>query len=501
VFLAEFGQYPAGANPDEGPELMAMSGTGADVQQLTVNGVLAFSFEPDITAGGTRVVYREVICCGHDAYGLSYLDLDGSDPVSVITDDRDLSFETAAITADGETIVFMSYWDLAGTDPCTTWNQDVFRVQADGTGLAQMTFAPSCGQSGVPSVAANGSVVVLQSSAYGPGPGDLFSIPLGGGPVTPVVEDGDSYYKQPWVSADGSWAAWQAGVTDLPMQVFRGRTDGSLVEMLTDDPDQSSNSPDISGDGRLVAYRSSADPLGTNPDHNSEIFLYDAETRSLQQLTVTSEGYCSEPRISDDGAWVYFCSGSPFFGPDPGDPSLVHVFRVNATTAVTERAGGLSDVPSSGWSQHPYLTVDADGGRAAFVSRSAPTGEPLPRTYDLWLSDFDTPATIRPGADAPTVVEWDPDPRAVSYDVIRGDVANLAVGPGNTVDLGAVVCLENDTFNTNTAGAEADAVQPDPGQVFFFLRRWTQGPADGLGSYGQGSGEAERAASAGDCPQ
>jgi hypothetical protein len=127
------------------------------------------------------------------------------------------------------------------------------------------------------------------------------------------------------------------------------------------------------------------------------------------------------------------------------------------------------------------------------------TGEDIPNSQDLWLSDFDTAATIRPSAEAPTVVEWDPDPRALHYDVIRGDVAVLAAGPGNTVDLGTVVCLENDTINTNTAGAEADVDQPGPGQVFFFLRRWTQGVAHGQGSYGQGAGGAERVPSGGDC--
>ena len=68
------------------------------------------------------------------------------------------------------------------------------------------------------------------------------------------------------------------------------------------------------------------------------------------------------------------------------------------------------------------------------------------------------------------------------------------------MNLGSVVCLENDTFNTNTAGAEADADQPVPGQVFFFLRRCAQGATYGPGSYGKGSGEAQRVPTAGDCP-
>jgi Tol biopolymer transport system component len=489
VFVAEETMCPVS------PELMAMDQGGNDLQQLTLSVAPLKTWEPDIAADGTRVAFVGHQTCG--TLGLYRVDTDGSDPVSVVADD---SAESPTITADGETIVFMSWNDLAGTGTCSL--RDAFKVQADGSGLAQLTFSDGCQESAQPAVAANGSLVVFQSymGSFGGLTGDLFSLPPGGGAVTPIVEDGDSYYKRPTVSADGAWSAWHAHDPAGRVQVFRGRTDGSLVEMLTGDPDYSSASADVSGDGRFVAYKSVADPLGTNSDHNYEIFLYDAEMRTTRQLTETSDSDSYDARISDDGEWVYFLSDSPFFGTGPGDETSDHAFRVRVATGVIERVGGLSRVVYSLLENHPNLAVDADGGRVVFTCKSDPTGEFIPGTRDLWLADFDTPATIRPSADAPTVVEWDPDPRALHYDVIRGDVASLAAGPGDTVDLGTVVCLENDTINTNTAGAEADADQPGPGQVFFFLRRWTQGVGDNP-SYGQGSGGAERVPSGGDCWQ
>jgi Tol biopolymer transport system component len=473
-----------------------MDGNGNDVQQLTVSEPCHSTYAPDITASGERIVYLSVDA-GRLLYGLHYVDADGSGPVTVLTDDRNQAFDHSTITADGETIVFESWLDLTDNGLCYG-QENVFRVQADGTGLAQLTFSETCGESRFPVVAANGSQVVFASNGFGSETAiGVYAIPLEGGDVTPIAED-ELWLNifDPRISADGMWATWEVqwgSSVPSPDQVFRGRTDGSVVEMLTDDPDDSSGQPDISGDGQLVVYKSPADPLGTNPDHNSEIFLYDASTRGLHQLTVTSEGDSYAARISDDGEWVYFRSTSPFFGPVIGATSIDRLYRLNVATGLIERTSGVD----AWWS---FPTVDADGGRAAFESRSAVTGETLQLSRDLWLADFETPATIRPSADAPTVVEWDPDPRALSYDVIRGDVANLAAGPGNTVDLGTVVCLENDTFNTNTAGAEADADQPAPGQVFFFLRRWTQGLGDTL-SYGHGSGDAERIPGGGDCPQ
>ena len=98
---------------------------------------------------------------------------------------------------------------------------------------------------------------------------------------------------------------------------------------------------------------------------------------------------------------------------------------------------------------------------------------------------------------APTAVSWRPEPGMIRYDVVRGDVADLQDG-GGTVDLGAVLCVENDSPDTTTAGAE-DAVTPAAGQAFFYLYRGSMGIAAGAGSYGTGSSGLERSASAGDC--
>ena len=88
--------------------------------------------------------------------------------------------------------------------------------------------------------------------------------------------------------------------------------------------------------------------------------------------------------------------------------------------------------------------------------------------------------------------------RPLRYDVIRGDVANLAPGGPGTIALGPVTCVENDSPDAHNQGFE-DAGQPAAGQVFFFLHRGTQGVNDGPGSWGQGSSGDERVAGVGSC--
>ncbi|MDX6611940.1 MAG: hypothetical protein QOD75_1126, partial [Blastocatellia bacterium] len=72
--------------------------------------------------------------------------------------------------------------------------------------------------------------------------------------------------------------------------------------------------PAISQDGSRIAFASKDNPLGSNPDGNSEIFLHDGA--KLIQLTNTSPGDIANrvvngnflPSISDDGRFIAFSS-------------------------------------------------------------------------------------------------------------------------------------------------------------------------------------------------
>ena len=139
---------------------------------------------------------------------------------------------------------------------------------------------------------------------------ELFSIPPTGGAIIQIVDDDDGFYKNPDVSADGVWVVWHSASEfdganpEGRVQVFRGRTDGTFVEILTTNPDYGAADPDVTADGNRVVYVSGADPLGTNQEHNVEVFLLDKTTGITQQLTATAEGRAEYPQISDDGEMV-----------------------------------------------------------------------------------------------------------------------------------------------------------------------------------------------------
>lgn len=70
------------------------------------------------------------------------------------------------------------------------------------------------------------------------------------------------------------------------------------------------------------------------------------------------------------------------------------------------------------------------------------------------------------GSATGATVSWGGVTGATTYDVVRGDVANLALA-GPTVELGPLTCLADDTISTRVTDTE----RPGPGRAFFYLVR------------------------------
>jgi hypothetical protein len=145
----------------------------------------------------------------------------------------------------------------------------------------------------------------------------------------------------------------------------------------------------------------------------------------------------------------------------------------------------LSIHPSVGQEEARYLVR---------VGAEDEVGDPLEDTpgfdfYHGWgrISIFRTlqstraATTLQVSGKASTVLSYDtPDPFADSWDFVRGDLSALAEDRYG-VDLGAVVCLENDSADSDTTG-NADSATPAPGEAFFYVARPNGAP--GAGSYG-----------------
>src|SRR5436305_13473558 len=113
-------------------------------------------------------------------------------------------------------------------------------------------------------------------------------------------------------------------------------------------------SPTINGAGTRITFASGTNPLGSNGDGNSEIFLWDAST-GLTQITNTNSGNSSDPVINAAGNRITFYSNANPLGSN-GDGNS-EIFLWDATTGLTQ----ITNTIGSGDSLLP--SINASGTR------------------------------------------------------------------------------------------------------------------------------------------
>ena len=135
--------------------------------------------------------------------------------------------------------------------------------------------------------------------------------------------------------------------------------------------------PAISQDGSRLAFASKDNPLGTNDDGNSEIFLYDGAR--LIQVTNTSPGDISnrivngnfQPSISDDGRFIAFASNRELANQNADGNLEIFLYDSIALsfTQLTDSSGivGASNAKISG--DGASVAYIRDGGATVSTNR------------------------------------------------------------------------------------------------------------------------------------
>ncbi|MDH3283125.1 MAG: hypothetical protein OEQ13_00150 [Acidobacteriota bacterium] len=502
VFLS-FDDLVPGGNTDGSLELFAIDGSGGGVVQLT-SGTFGSQHQPDVTPDGTRVAFAfdsdpigdqlmfggEIFVVESDGTGLTQ--------VTNLVLGRAL---TPSISADGSRIAFVAETNSLGTNLDRTEN--AFVIQADGTGLVQLSFTSTGFSAGNTVITPDGAQIFYDADSddlgtNGDNSREVWRALPGGTGVTQLTSGpAGTSSRRPRADDAGTWVVFESNAdldgsnADGTFEIWRVDSSGSNLSSLTADGSLDSLFPDVSGDGSKVVYSSASDPLGTNPEHNLEIFLYEPATTTRTQVTQTTTGTSSDPRISGNGRYVYFTTDAPIFEIDPDRP--VHLARADLQLAIIERVGALQR-------GRPTVAVpDESGDVAVFSGLGDFTGGNPDTQNEVWIIDrADAGFLVTPSGAAPTSLSWAVASGPLRYDVVRGDVGSLTSGVGGSVDLGTVLCIENDSPDADTSGHE-DLSDPAAGQAFFYVARGSAGLLAGPGSYGTGSDGAERQATGGDC--
>ncbi len=303
-----------------------------------------------------------------------------------------------SISADGRYVAFQSYASNLVTGDTNGFG-DIF-VHDRNT---QVTTRVSVNSSGIqasnnsyyPSISGDGRYVAFWSTATNLVPGDtngfddVFLHDRNTGQTTRISVNStgiqaNSHSYDPSVSADGRYVAFRSFASDLVtgdtngfQDVFvhdttTGQTTRVSVNSIGMDGTGPSGSPSISGDGRFMAFDSSAPDLVTGDTNGwTDVFVHDRNVQVTTRVSVATGGSqatggSSRPSISADGRYVAFESYASDLVTGDIDGNLdiyVHdrltgqTSRVSVTTGGTE-VTGVSDSAS----------ISGDGRQVAFLS-------------------------------------------------------------------------------------------------------------------------------------
>ena len=305
----------------------------------------------------------------------------GQTHFSMTPDGRFIAFTDAAVSSVGKVYL----WDTQRAARTAT-----NAVGKPGSPIAAVSISPDGNRIACLSGTKTVTLLVRDQAAN-----QIYSINSG----SPAIHPGLRF------SADGQFLAYAMastnGISQVYLYDFQATTnilashDASSLATLGDGP---SDLPDISADGRFVAYHSSADNLVADDNNNAaDVFLYDAMTGANAILSAGSLGNATAangsfyPSFSSDGHTLVFASsGTDLIAGDFNqfDDLFAFAFLYAAATATnggnptinwpaatgqTYEVEYKNDLTDPNWYSLPG-TVTINGYRAFLTDATTTTG-------------------------------------------------------------------------------------------------------------------------------
>jgi Tol biopolymer transport system component len=322
------------------------------------------------------------------------------------------------INHDGTRVLLLSDANLTGEN--TSGLREVFVVNADGTGLRQLTHGAGGAEGGW--MSGNGEMMSFAS------PGDLtgqnsdhsweaFVVSWDGSTLRQLTFNPDPTYQCNFnsrISHDGQWVCFSSDADltgenpDHNRELFVASTDGADLRQLTHEPDPAYNvqvQVCMSPNGQRIGFGSTSDPLGLNPDHSQEVFVISRDGSGLTQVTQNPDPArwfdMAVGGMTWDGGTLLIYGTANVTGQNP-DGSR-EVFIVNAD------GSGLRQLTCD--SQFDSFTgaMSYDGRIVSFRSRADFTGQNPDHSQEAFIMNCDgsrlTQVSRYDGPGSPGVLE------------------------------------------------------------------------------------------------
>ena len=232
---------------------------------------------------------------------------------------------------------------------------------------------------------------------------------------------------------------------------------------------QPSRSPQVSGDGRYVAFQSSANNLVAGDTNGAgDIFVHDSQTGQTTRVSVDSTGVqansifgSSDSSISVDGRYVAFISNGTNLV--PGDTNGIQdVFVHDRQTGQTERVSiSSTGAQANGGVNNPYISGDGRYVTFASTASNLVAGDSN-GVSDIFVHDRQTGQTSRVSVDS----AGDQGNSHSEFPVISGDgrfVAFQSVATdlvaGDTNSSADIFVHDRQTGQTTRASKNSSGVQ------------------------------------------
>jgi Tol biopolymer transport system component len=291
--------------------------------------------------------------------------------------------------------------------------------------------------------------------------------------------------ERPSISGDGRYVAFQSSATNLVPDDTNGMRDifvhdrqTGTTEIVSVDSsgvqtNDHSQEPVISEDGRFVAFESGATNLVHGGTFGDCIFIHDRQTGVTEVVSVDSLGNewtGRDPDLSASGRFVAFYSISSIVPPDTNDST--DVFVHDRETGVTE----IVSVTSSGLKKNQgslFPTISGDGRYVTFESQGQFVPDDDDDYFDVFVHDRQTGITEHASAGFP-------DGDSYRGAAISGDGRYVAFHgrlpwdpTGNALvrdrHTGAVAVVSVDSLGNPTNGSAHDAGISDDGRYVTFI--------------------------------
>lgn len=322
----------------------------------------------------------------------------------------------------------------------------------------------------------------------------LASLSTGG-----TAADGENLY--PEITPDGRWLVFQSSASTLVPGDTNGAKDIFVRDLLLGTTvcvspsaaggfaNGDSLDPDVSDDGRFVAFFSYASDLVPGDTNDKpDIFVRDLVNGTTTCVSVDANGVACGgryPSISADGQRVAFDSKSDALvaGDSNGERDVfVHELATGVTRRVSVATNGRQ---GDGDSRDP--SISPDGGFVAFESEAGNlVGGDANGVLDVFVHELATGATVRVSVgNAGLEGDGDSEDASISalgrYVAFASDATNFAPGDLNGADdvfvrdllLGTTVRASVDAFGGTSDGDSYDPTLTDDGRFLVFYSEAT----------------------------